>query len=334
MRLVLPDAEYSELPMNHPVFTSCYPLEKGYEGYDIPPGDKFRETRLHAYFIAGRPAIIYSRNDYGCGLEIDPKKGTAGQRSQTDLSPEQMREGALRMSMNLVFYFLGERGVQVERTRIVEEAEEEMRRRKAYEEKWSGLFVKGKLDVIEDFESDTADEWIPSEWENTDVPELALIGVDGHNKLEVKFEKEHDKSVFERDFGEAEKLDLSEANAIMLDVNNQSTAIVRLAIALNTGGQEYLYHESPQVVLKPGVNRNVLFRLGKNFKTAPKWKYNQPLQSADEVRKMTFLIYAIKPGRLIFDNLRISTVKKADLVKWLQSSVQIQQKRTDNVNDR
>ena len=334
IRLVLPDAEYGELPMDHPVFSSCYPLREGYEGYSIPPGDKFRETRLHAYFIDGRPAIIYSRNDYGCGLEIDPKKGTAGQRSQTDLSPEQMREGALRMSMNLVFYFLGERGVQVERTRIVEEAEEEMQRRKTYEEKWRSLFLNGKLDDIEDFEKDTAKEWIANDWENTDVPELAIIGADGRNKLDVKFEKNHDKSTFERDFGEAEKLDLSGAHAILMDVNNQSTAIVRLALALSTGGQEYIYHESPQVVLKPGMNRNVLFRLGKNFKTAPLWEYNQELQGAGDVRKMTFLIYAIKPGRLIFDNFQISTVKKEDLVKWLQSGLQIQQKITDNVNDR
>ena len=334
IRLVLPDAEYGELPMKHPVFSSCYPLLEGYEGYAIPPGDKFRETRLHAYFIEGRPAIIYTRNDYGCGLEIDPEKGTAGQRSQTDLSPEQMREGALRMSMNMVFYFLGERGVQVERTRVVEEAEEEMSRRKAHEEKWRRLFVGGKLNDIEDFETDTAEEWIPSQWADTDVPEIGLIGADGRSKLDVKFEKNHDKSAFERDFGDAEKLDLSAAHAIMLDVNNQSTAIVRLAIALSTDGQEYIYHESPQVVLKPGMNRSVLFRLGKNFKTAPKWEYNQPLQGANDVRKMTFLIYAIKPGRLIFDNLRISTVKKADLVRFLQAGLKIQQKRADNVNDR
>jgi len=324
MQLILPDAEFKALPMDHPIFKSCYDFTKGYLGYEIPPGDKYRENRLHAYFVDERPAVIYTRNDYGCGMEIDTKTFASTRRSLTDLTAAEMQNGSVMMSMNLVFYFLGEYGARGLTTRVAEAARRESLRKFEHRVRYHRLFVKGAQDPpFEDFESETAEEWLPigegqiteSTWSDVDVA-TARLTPGANRKFEMSFPMRKGKTAFERLF--EEPIDLSAHHGLLVDINNRSSALVRVAIAFVTmpGWQ---YYETAPAFIKPGLNKDVVFYLfGDEFKSAEtEWEYQSSLKGADAVKKIIFLNYAIKPGRLTFDNLRFSRVQAGEVRKLL-----------------
>ena len=128
--LLIPGGELEKLPLDHDFFSACYDLRNGFKGYRIPPGDKYRQDYLEAVFIPGQPpaaganidlnewkkhrraGIIYSRNDYSDGLQIDPLLNT-GMKSLTDFTQGEMLESSTRWGMNLVAYALGSQGVQL-----------------------------------------------------------------------------------------------------------------------------------------------------------------------------------------------------------------------------
>jgi len=324
MRLILPEAEFKALPMDHPLFKSCYDLTKGYLGYEIPPGDKYRENRLHAYFVDERPAVLYTRNDYGCGLEIDTKTFVSTRRSLTDLTAAEMQNGSVMMSMNLAFYFLGEYGAQGLTTRVAETAQRESLKKLEHRVHYHRLFLLGAQDPpFEDFESETAEEWRPigegqiteSTWSDVDVATAQLTEGD-NRKFEISFPMRKGKTAFERLF--EEPMDLSGHHGLLVDINNRSTALVRVAVAFVTmpGWQ---YFETAPAFIKPGLNKDVLFYLfGDEFKSSvTEWEYGASLKGADSVKKIVFLNYAIKPGKLTFDNLRFSRVEVEEVRKLL-----------------
>jgi len=124
------------------------------------------------------------------------------------------------------------------------------------------------------------------------------------------------KTAFERLF--EEPIDLSAHHGLLVDINNRSSALVRVAIAFVTmpGWQ---YYETAPAFIKPGLNKDVVFYLfGDEFKSAEtEWEYQSSLKGADAVKKIIFLNYAIKPGRLTFDNLRFSRVQAGEVRKLL-----------------
>jgi hypothetical protein len=327
MQAILPKAEFKALAMDHPIFSSCYNLTEGYLGYEIPPGDKYRENRLHAYFVDGRPAVIYTRNDYGCGLEIDTKTFASTRKSLTDLTAAEMQNGSVMMSLNLIFYFLGEHGGQGISTRVTEAARRESSRRAEYEAQYHRLFVLGAVQPpLEDFESDTADEWqaigedqiTETAWTDVDVAKARITG--GENrKFELSYPLQKGKTAFERSFDEP--LDVSGYHGLLVDVENRSSALVRVAVAFVTM-PDWQYFESQPAFIKPGLNKNVLFYLFlKEFKNeGTKWEYSSEIKNPDSVRKIVFLTYAIKPGTLAFDNVRFSRVKPDDIRKLVEAT--------------
>jgi uncharacterized protein YegL len=326
MKSILPKAEFKALPMDHPIFTSCYDLRKGYLGYDIPPGDKYRENRLHAYFVDERPAVIYTRNDYGCGLEIDTKTFASTRKSLTDLTAAEMQNGSVMMSLDLIFYFLGEQGVQSITTRVTEAARRESDLRAEYEVQYHRLFVQGAiLPPFEDFESETAAEWqaigedqiTETTWTDVDVAKARITG--GENrKLELSYPVKKGKTAFER--SSDEPVDISGYHGLLVDIDNKSSALVRVAVAFVTM-PDWQYFESQPAFIKPGLNRNVLFYLFlKEFKNeGTQWEYRSGIKNPDSVRKIVFLTYAIKPGTLTFDNVRFSRVKADDVRKLIEA---------------
>ena len=328
VHLILPDAKFKELPMSHPIFTSCYDLRKGYLGYEIPPGDKYRENRLHAYFIDGRPAILYSRNDYGCGLEIDTKTFVPVQRSLTDLSAAEMQNGSVMMSMNLVYFFLGEQGIQGLTTRVAEAAAKDSVKRAEHQLRYHRLFVKGAIQPpFEDFESETAEEWLPidegqvteSSWNDIDLASSRIVEDADGKHLELTYPLKRGKTAFERTF--EEPVSFADYHGLLADIDNKSPALVRVAIAIVTM-PGWRYFESQPAFIKPGRNRNVLFHFfTKGFKSEDTdWEYRAGIDGLDSVKKIIFLPYSIKPGRLTFDNLRFSRVRAEHVQELLMGS--------------
>ena len=103
--------------------------------------------------------------------------------------------------------------------------------------------------------------------------------------------------------------DFQSAQGLLVDIENRSPALVRVALGLSTL-PDWNYFESPPVYIRPGPNPNIVFRLkGRDFKAAStNWEYRAALQNAGEVKKDFFLIYAVRPGTLRFDNIRLSLI--------------------------
>jgi hypothetical protein len=92
IRKVLPEAELVELPFDHPIYHTVYHFPKGlpkiHEHHGGPP---------HGYgiFHEGRLVVFYSYNtDIGDGLEDAEVHG----------DPDEVREEALKMALNVVTY--------------------------------------------------------------------------------------------------------------------------------------------------------------------------------------------------------------------------------------
>ncbi|OPZ23288.1 MAG: hypothetical protein BWZ02_03269 [Lentisphaerae bacterium ADurb.BinA184] len=102
---LFPGAELKPIPMNHPIFAGPYDLSGGFRGFQVPPGDKYRSDHLEGLWLDGRLAVVYTRNDYGDGLEIDLKTAPLMQ-SLTDLTPLEMQEASIQMGINLASYFI------------------------------------------------------------------------------------------------------------------------------------------------------------------------------------------------------------------------------------
>ncbi len=101
----------------HELFHLSYNLI-GFKGYKIPPGDKYRAEFIEGLsFTAAKgiaaTRVIYTRNDYADGLEIDPRN-IAGRPSLTDLTADEMLEGSRRFGLNLIAYALGARAPRFE----------------------------------------------------------------------------------------------------------------------------------------------------------------------------------------------------------------------------
>ena len=94
MARVLPGTSVVKLGRDFAGFRTGYDLARGYKGYAVPPGDKYRLDYLEGIRIKNRMAIVYTRNDYGDGLDIDPNTHPL-MPSLTDLSPAEMQEGVV-----------------------------------------------------------------------------------------------------------------------------------------------------------------------------------------------------------------------------------------------
>lgn len=96
IRRVFPDAELVELPADHPVFHAVYSFPRGLpkiHKHDGKPAQGF------GIFHEGRLVVFYSyESDLGNGWEDPDVHG----------DPEELREAALRMGVNLFVYALSQ----------------------------------------------------------------------------------------------------------------------------------------------------------------------------------------------------------------------------------
>jgi uncharacterized protein DUF4159/von Willebrand factor type A domain-containing protein len=302
---LLPGSKIEKLPMNHNVFKSCYNLTKGFKGYRVPPGDKYRCDYLEGVKLGGRTAIVYTRNDYGDGLEINPNTAPL-MPSLTDLSPADMQEGSTRMGINIVLYFMRNRLGGASADRIAgavrtHTAQAERDRRTAVE--------TAETSVLDDFDKEFS--WaLEKDWGDTaDV--RAITGPKKNVRMSIQFALGKGRKIaVSRDL--LEDKDFSKHHALLLDITSKMPAGCRVAVGLMTM-PDWKYFESPPVYLRPGKNGNMMIRIDQpNFKTeASKWVFNQKVANLNAVRKIVLLIYPIRGGAVEIDNIRLGKLRPA-----------------------
>jgi hypothetical protein len=285
---VLPDAVIERLGADFEGWRTGYDLTRGYKGYAIPPGDKYREDYIEGIRINGRVAVIYTRNDYGDGLNIDPHTQPL-KDSLTSLSPAEMQEGATRMGVNLILYFLSQHG-GIDLT-FVDKASGGMRRAS---DPSDARPPDGPTRPISGA-AQTA-TWVREEWGD------AAEGVEADGRLVVRFQVgSKEKTVFSRLCEPA--LTLRVGDTLLVDVESRLTCGTRVALGLDAGGR---YFETVPFYIKPGRNTAFFVCADKTFKSAlTAWEYRDTLPLPSEVGKLNVLIYAPSGGELRFGNFRM-----------------------------
>ncbi|MBA4388371.1 MAG: hypothetical protein C0404_10345 [Verrucomicrobia bacterium] len=289
---ILPDRQMVKLGMDFHGFKTGYDLTRGYKGYAIPPGDKYRLDYLEGVTVGDRIAVVYSRNDYGDGLNINPDTHPL-KPSLTDLGPTEMQEGAVRMGINLILYFVTSGGkAEAEflgstSTTLRETADAA-----------KPVLPKGVARVIDAL--DTSTGWNAEVWGDS-------------SKLSV----ENKKFRFEFTLGDKKKaaasrqlsppIQLSRADSIMIDAESRLRAGSRVAIGLTIGNR---YYESQPFYLKPGAN-TAFFKMSANtFKNEEtKWEYKGALGLPATVDRISLIVYSPTPGEILFHNLRVAGEK-------------------------
>jgi len=293
---------------NHPVFRSCFDLREGYKGYFPPPGDKFRQSYIEGIEIGGRLAVIYTRNDYGCGLEIKPDTHP-GKVSLSSLSPAEMQESSFLMASNIVIYALtGGRGV-ADRG-LAGKAAASLRRQREAAQAQRDPYEQAPATVFDNF---AEERWlVETEWQGAAPANLRHMRradpkAEG-KRLAVSFQlrKGDAKTVLVRDL--PQESDLSGQERCYIDVESRLEGGARIAIALITV-PDWRYFESRPAFVKPGRQR-IYFDL-----RAPTWKTGEPVAEGESeycrrpaglqaVRRFVVLLYPVQPtGTIVLDQI-------------------------------
>ncbi|MBI3830120.1 MAG: DUF4159 domain-containing protein [Planctomycetes bacterium] len=295
---IVPGAKLERIDASHPLFRSAYDLSRGFKGYRIPPGDKYRQEFIEVLAPdkpGARVGLIYTRNDYADGLEIDPRN-IAGRPSLTDLSADEMLEGSLRFGVNVIAYALG-----AEAPRMPPPPESAAQASKFY--RYSGPELPAFDDFSKENDANAQPLWVAEDWGNPAV--LAYANIEKGRALKVAFTKgAKSKAAVTRDLG----LDLSKSKSIVLDLYSSLPHGFNVALLFQTR-PGWVGYECRPVYVKPGWNRNLRFPLDlDDFKSAKNdWKtYDQPFGQRSDVAKISVLLYNLESdGEAMIGNLRI-----------------------------
>jgi uncharacterized protein YegL len=310
---VLPPAEGYALRKitkadDHPLFRSCFDLSEGYKDYWPPAGDKFRESFIEGIEIHGRLAVIYTRNDYGCGLEIKPDTYPI-KASLTGLSPAEMQESSFLMATNILLYALtGGRG-QADRG-LVADAAASLRKHQEATTTGRDPYDKAPATLFDDF---SEENWqVEQTWDRAGSATLRYVrradpGAKGR-RLAAQFRLGRDqaKAVLLREV--AQETDLSGQDRCYVEVESRLEGGARLALALITM-PDWKYLESRPAFIKPGRNQ-VHFDL-----RAATWKTGEPVPEGQSefsqrpanlqaARRVVLILYPIdSEGTVVFDRI-------------------------------
>jgi hypothetical protein len=292
LRKLFPERPLEEIPMTSSLFTACYDLREGYRGYQIPPGDKYRENRLRGIRVDGRWAVIYTRNDYGDGLEIDPHTHPL-MESLTDLSPREMQEGAIRMGMNVAFYFLRARRGNSEKAEVAlrglskkaaATVPENERRRQA-------KLADRRAEPLTEIVTAVEDWGLMEGWEQD---RTSIVDDKGGQSIKVRLSSgEVGKNVIGRPMA----ADLSGYRWVTFDLQSEMNAGARVALGISTG-EDWSYYESAPRYIRPGENPAVAFDLQEEtFKSARKdWEYEDVPMNLERTQALYLVFYPISGG--------------------------------------
>ncbi|MFP4055564.1 MAG: DUF4159 domain-containing protein [Candidatus Brocadiia bacterium] len=292
---------------DHRLFRSCFDLREGYKGYFPPPGDKYRQNYIEGIEIEGRLAVIYTRNDYGDGLEIKPDTFPL-KASLSGLSPAEMQESSFLMAANIIVYVLT-RG-QAEQAAIARAAESLRRHRQAAAAR-RDPFADAPATLFDDF---SRPEWLSAEdWEGTGQCRLNYVRPADPEapgrRLVTRFRLQGDeeKAVLLREL--PEERDLSTQDRCTIDLESRLDGGARLSIALITM-PDWKYYESRPVFIRPGHNRAAFDLRTATWKTGEpvpegQSEYCRPVEDLDAVRRFVILLYPIqREGTVVLDRIR------------------------------
>ena len=290
---------------DHPIFRSCFDLSEGYKGYFPPPGDKYRENYIEGIEIDGRLAVIYTRNDYGCGLEIQPDT-TPLRVSLSGLSLAEMQESSFLMASNIIVYILsGGRGRDAA---LVRRAAESLRHHYEAEKARPDPYANAPATLFDDF---SEDNWLADDtWDAAGPARIRYLRKAGGRErrlaASLALAKGDIKAVLIRET--PEELDLTGQDRCYVELESKLDTGARLALALITL-PGWKYFESRPAFIKPG-KQTVYFDL-----KAPTWKTGEPVpegqneycrrpENLDAVRRVVLLIYPLKRrGTVVFDKI-------------------------------
>jgi len=301
LRTVLPDTAWEKISRSTAVFSSPYDLRNGYRGYTVPPGDKYRVDHIEGIPVGSRYAVIYTRNDYGDGLEIDARTHPL-MASLTDLSPAEMQEGSIRMGINIVTYFLaagrstGFRMTSALTQRVRSSAREPV-------QPWAG---KAQTPIPEVAASDS---WhAPEGWGQlmeTRVNSMADgLSVAFKQPAGVPFQQRLHKAVTVCDA----ILSVTKDDVMLVDIESRLSTGTRVALAFDLAGAPD-YIETAPVFIRPGKNQNVAFDLGSgNLKSAEtQWEYKASFPSSAIAEKIYLVILPQEArGTISFSSFRLA----------------------------
>jgi hypothetical protein len=299
MPRLFPGSRLVRLERDHPLFTAAYDLTRGYKGYPLPPGDKYREEFAHGVRLGtgarARLGLLYTRNDYADGMEIDPRS-VAGMKSLTDLAPDEMLEGAIRFGINTLAYALGSNA-----PRMPPPPETAAEIAKMYR------YQGPALPLLDDFEKDADDQgnalWVVEDWGNP--ADSSFIRAAQGRELSVRMKSGEKSKV---GVSRLVELDLSEAKAVVLDLHSGLPEGFNAALLFSVK-PDWAGFETRPLFIRPGWNRNLRFPLSlDDFKSAKnEWKeYNSPFQPRKEVARISVLLYNLHvDGEVRIDNLRV-----------------------------
>ena len=284
---ILPDAALERLDMTFEGFRTGYDLTKGYKGYAIPPGDKYRLDYIEGARLGDRVAVVYTRNDYGDGLNIDEHTHPLHE-SLTDLGPAEMQEGAIRMGINLTLYFLTHG--KGEATFVDRTAATLRQQREAI----ASAAPAGAARPLPLFAAGAA--WQQEEW--SDPGRLALDAASARLSFTVGAQRKCAFSLLQEP-----PVEVTADDVVVLQVRSGLRGGARLALAFTIEGR---YFESRPVYIKPGDNL-ALFPCGEaSFKTeAGGWAYRDLLPARAAIQRMSLLVYSPTPGELVLSQPRI-----------------------------
>ena len=293
---------------DHPIFRSCFDLSKGYNGYFPPPGDKYRQSFIEGIEIDGRLAVVYTRNDYGDGLEIQPDTFPI-KASLSGLSPAEMQESSFMMATNVILYILTAGKGMTDRG-LVARAAHSLRRHHEARRDRPDPYERAPASVFDDFSEEL---WgVQDDW-------------DGAGKATLRFARHADPATPGRRMAVAfrvgpddlkiallrevpDEADLTGQGRCYIDLESRLDGGARLSIALTTM-PDWKYYESRPAFLKPGRNR-VHFDLQQAT-----WKTGDPVpdgqseycrrpENLDAVRRVVLLLYPIQSqGTIVLDRI-------------------------------
>ncbi len=311
LKRVMPAGKLREIPLEHPIFQAPYDLRQGTAGFRVPPGDKYRQDYHEGLWLDDRLAVVYTRNDYGDGLEIDTRTH-ALMPSLTDLSASEMQEASVRMGANIALHFV--QGESDDPTKTSDQAAQPIRNPVEDRAKQWRNAPAAPLDWCDS----TAGWNEPDGWEGpnslpvADVDETAgrdnFVGVQFH-KGSHEFKGWRARATVARKVSAT----LTDEQVLLLDVVNPMNGGARIAFACT--GTNVAYIESEPVFLRPGLNRNIAVDLRKDtFKTeAVKWENRASFPESAEIDRVFILTYPQQSsGALEFGNPRLATPQSAD----------------------
>ncbi len=180
--------------------------------------------------------------------------------------------------------------------------------------------INGENVVIDDFENGRNRWAAASDW--SCAVKTDIIKYMGGNSMRAVFDMKTpgQNAVFAIEEG----VDLKDAVEITLDVYYPADFPSNMTVAFATG-DNWSWQEGPAKRIKKGWNRNITFKLKKNYWKNENSKWNSTVTPADihDVKRISLVVFPSEMGKgyVLFDNIRIKTADKSKLANLLGSDI-------------